>query len=571
MIDLESDSDRVYKLDEVSLIDNSIRVVKGVKVRRFLLSFWLFTALMWAQSYTASVRGTVTDSTKAAVPAATVVLTDTARNVQHSAQTDATGRYVLTALPPGMYKLTVEMTGFQPFHQPAFQLEVQQQATIDVELIVGGVSTAIEVVGTTPLLNTAAATLGQVIENKFIQTSPLVSRNPMALVMLTPGLVPTESEAGGADSVNFVANGTRNSTAEVVLDGAAISGIEQNSSITEVKYTPSVDVIEEFKVQTNYFSAEFGNTGGAIVNMVSKSGTNELHGVGYEFHRNAALNANDFFSNREGLSLPDFKRNVFGVTLGGPVVFPKLYNGKDRTFFFADYEGSRQESAATLLTTVPTPLQLTGDFSQTFRSNGAQYIIYNPYDTYEAADGSVLRRPFTGNVIPKSMQNPISLKFLKYYPAPTSDGNALTHANNFYKNGVNTSRGDKMDIKIDHNISEKQRFTTRYSSNWSESSPTNLFGNIAGNYTPGTERDQNFVFDYTRTQSPTTVYTTRVSFMRVKSIRDPLSTGFDSSSPDTLGYRIISSSWASGNFRASRPPVTRVWARADGRLFIAAS
>jgi hypothetical protein len=129
----------------------------------------------------------------------------------------------------------------------------------------------------------------------------------MALVMLTPGLVPTESEAGGTESVNFVANGTRNSTAAVVLDGAAISGIEQNSSITELKYTPSVDVIEEFKVQTNYFSAEFGNTGGAIVNMVSKSGTNELHGVGYEFHRNSALNANDFFSNREGQPLPDFK------------------------------------------------------------------------------------------------------------------------------------------------------------------------------------------------------------------------------------------------------------------------
>ena len=339
-------------------------------MRKLFLCFGVFTGLVWGQSYTASVRGTVTDSTKAAVPSASVVLTETSRNLKHTTSTDATGRYTLTALPPGTYVLSVEASGFRPFNQPAFQLEVQQQATLDVELVVSGLSTAIEVVGTAPLLNTAAATLGQVIENKFIQTAPLVSRNPMALVMLTPGLVPTESEAGGVDSVNFVANGTRNSTAEVVLDGAAISGIEQNSSITEVKYTPSVDVVEEFKIQTNYFSAEFGNTGGAIVNMVSKSGTNELHGVGYEFHRNSVLNANDFFNNREGLGLPEFKRNVFGVTLGGPVVLPKMYNGKNRTFFFADYEGKRQENATNLLTTVPTPLQLSVDFSQTFRSNG---------------------------------------------------------------------------------------------------------------------------------------------------------------------------------------------------------
>jgi len=508
-------------------------------MRRLLLSNCLFICFAWGQTYTASVRGTVTDATQAVIPSAAVSLTEVNRNLKHTTQSDATGRYVLTALPPGSYELTVESAGFRVHKQPIFQLDVQQQATIDVELQLGPTSAAVDVTGTAPLLNTAAATLGQVIENKFIQTAPLVSRNPVALVMLTPGLVPTESEAGGTESVNFVANGTRNSTAEVVLDGAAISGIEQNSSITDLKYTPSVDVIDEFKVQTNYFSAEFGNTGGAIVNMVSKSGTNEFHGVGYEFHRNAVLNANSFFSNREGVSQPDFKRNVFGATLGGPVLVPKLYNGRSHTFFFLDYEGHREDSATTLLTTVPTPLQLAGDFSKTFRANGNLYTIYNPYDTYTAADGSVLRRPFPGNVIPQSMQNPISLKFLKYFPGATSDGNSLTHANNFYKAGVNSNRTDQMDIKIDHTINEKQRFTSRYSSSWQQSNPANLLGNIAANIDPGTERDQNFVFDYTRTQSPTLVWTLRASMMRVKSIRDPISTGFDSSSPDTLGLSPI--------------------------------
>jgi len=487
----------------------------------------LSVSLAQAQTFTASIRGTVTDQSKAVITGATVVATEVGRELKHTAQTDATGRYVLASLPPGNYILTVEAAGFKTFTQTAFTLVVQQQATIDVEMSVGGVSTAIEVVGASPLLNTAAPTMGQVIENKFIQTAPLSDRSPLALVMLTPGLVPTETEAGGTASTNFVANGTRNSTAEVVLDGAAISGVEQNSSITELKYTPSVDTIEEFKVQTNYFSAEFGNTGGAIVNMVSKSGTNEFHGVAYEFYRGAGLNANSFFSNRQGLSIPDTSRNIFGVTMGGPVIIPGLYNGKSKTFFFADYEGQRADSATSMLTTVPTALQRAGDFSQTFRSNGKLYVIYNPYDTYETEDG-IMRRPFKGNVIPSSMQDPISLNILKYWPQPTSAGDPTTHANNYFAQGTNAGAGDKMDIKVDHNIGNKQRFTVRFSSNWENSDPFNPLGNIAANINPGTEHDTNVVIDYTRMQSPKTIFSTRLSVMRVSSIRDPISTGFDS-------------------------------------------
>jgi hypothetical protein len=497
-------------------------------MRRGLFLLSLFPVLAWTQTYTASVRGTVTDSTQAAVPAASVVLTEVDQNVKHSAKTDTAGRYGLNAVPPGHYRLEVEVTGFQKAVVPAFALEVQQQATIDVELKVGQTTTAIEVTASAPLLNTSSATMGQVIENKFLQTAPLADRNPMALVMLTPGLVPTEGEAGGTASVNFVANGTRNSTAEVVLDGSAISGIEQNSSITELKYTPSVDVLEEFKVQTNYFSAEFGNTGGSIVNMVSKSGTNELHGVGYEFHRNSALNAQDFFSNQEGLSIPDYKRSVFGFTMGGPVFVPGIYNGRNRTFFFLDYEGQRTQNATTMRTTVPTDLQRTGDFSQTFRANGNLYTVYNPYDTYTADDGSTLRRPFAGNAIPPSMQNPISQKILTYFPAATSDGDPVTHQNNFYKQGVNGDRADQMDLKIDHNISDKSRFTSRYSAQWGQNNPANLLGNIAANINNYTGHKQNFVFDYTRTQSATTVISARVSIMRVHVMNDPVSTGFDS-------------------------------------------
>ena len=280
---------------------------------------------------------------------------------------------------------------------PVFPLAVQQQAAINVELSVGEVTTTIEVQAAATLLNTTEATNGQVLEDHTLQTAPLLGRSPMSLVILTAGVVPTEADAGGTASVNFVANGTRYATAEVVLDGAAISGIEQNSSITDLKYSPSVDVIEEFKVQTNFFSAEFGNTGGSIVNMVSKSGTNELHGVGYEFMRNAKLNANSFFNNREGAPLPDFTRHTFGGTIGGPLYIPKLYNGKNRTFFFFDFEQQRANSPTSLQASVPTDLQKAGDFSETFRSNGKLYPIFNPFDTYQDEEGSTFRNPFPGN------------------------------------------------------------------------------------------------------------------------------------------------------------------------------
>lgn len=505
-------------------------------MRKALLLLLGLPIMVFAQSFTASVRGLVTDQTRAAIPGAAVTLTETDRNLTHRTTTDEAGRYVLTALPPGTYALTVELAGFRKYTQSGIKLEVQQQATLNAELSLGEVTETVEVQATAPLLNTTIATLGQVVENKFIQSIPLAGRNPMALVMTAPGLVPSNISAGGVSNVNFVANGTRNSTADVMLDGTVITGIEQNGGVTDVKYTPSVDVIQEFKIQTNFFSAEFGNTGGAVINMVSKSGTNQLHGALYEFHRNSALNSNSFFSNRQGRSIPDFKRNVYGGTVGGPVRIPGLYNGKDRTFFFFDFEGNRQESANTTTRTVPTGRQLQGDFSDTRLSNGQLVTIYNPFDTYTAPDGRILRRPFPGNVIPLSMQSPIARKMLSYYPKPTTEGAAFTRVNNYFNQGVNGSAGDKFDVKIDHNLTSKQRFTVRYSASWGSNNPANLTGNISDSSIPGTNRVQNFVFDHTHTYNPTTIFTGRLGVLRVKSDRDPVSKGFD---PVSLGLPAV--------------------------------
>ena len=485
-----------------------------------------------AQSYTASLRGVVTDVSQAAIPAAKVTVTNVERNVSQSVNTDEAGRYVVLSLLPGEYTVSVEASGFSRFEQRAFPLEVQQQATIDVQLTVGSVSTNIEVQAAAPLLNTTSATLGQVVENKFILSLPLAGRSPLALVQLAPGVTPSNLNPGGQSNTNFTANGTRNSTADVLLDGVSVANIEQNSGITNLEYQPSVDAVQEFKVQTNYFSAEFGNTGGSIINMITKSGTNEVHGDVYEFHRNSALNANNWFANRAGRAIPDFTRNVFGGTVGGPVRIPWLYNGKDRTFFFYDYEGTRQSSATTRTMTVPTAQERVGNFSDTRASSGQLITIYNPFDTYRTASGRTLRRAFAGNVVPVSLFDPVALNVLKYYPQPTSAGLPFTHANNLFAQGVGVSNADQMDIKLDHNLSEKQRFTARYSLNWGSSISPLLLGNLADNSTngDGSSRTQNFVFDFTRIQSPTTIFELRYGLLRQRANTNPKSLGFDQTS-----------------------------------------
>lgn len=489
--------------------------------------------LAFSQSYTASVRGVVTDSSRAAVPTARVVITNVDRKTQHETVTDSAGRYAITALPPGDYSLSAEAPGFTMYARGPFSLQVQQQATIDVELALGTLATAISVEASAPLLNATIATLGQVVENKFIHSLPLAGRQPLALVALAPGVTPSNLSPGGQSNTNFVANGTRNSTADVLLDGMSVTNVEQNSGITNLEYQPSVDVVQEFKVQTNFFSAEFGNTGGAIVNVVTKSGTNDLHGNIYEFHRNSALNANNWFSNRAGRAIPDFSRNVYGGTLGSPVWIPRLLNGKNKTFFFFDFEGSRQDNATTRNVTVPTLFEREGDFTETRASNGQQITIFNPFDTY-TADGRTLRRPFPGNIVPQSMFSPMAVKALATYPQPTSEGNPFTRTNNYFAQGVNSSKGNQLDIKIDHNISDKQRIMSRYSLNFGSSMPAVLWGSIADPFSNGnsSSRTQNFVFDYTRSHRAVTLITVRYGVLRQHAQTIPIADGFD---PTSLG------------------------------------
>lgn len=474
-----------------------------------LLARAVFAALLatgaWGQSFTAALRGTVTDDSGAVIPGANIVVTEAARNVPHATVTDKEGRYFLTALPPGAYSMTVEASGFKKYSLQAFDLVVQQQATIDVKLDVGDLTSVVSVESSAPLLNTTTASLGQVVDNKYILSLPNIGRNALTLTYMTPGVVGSAGRRGD-NTTNFVANGSRNSTSDILVDGVTVTTVEQNSGITDLKYTPSVDAVQEFKMQTNFFPAEYGQTGGAVINMVTKSGTNEFHGTGFYFLRHSDLNANDWFANRAGNARPNFRRDQFGGIIGGPVK-------KNKTFFFATYEQTGQKQPTSSTSTFPTLLQREGDFSQTFQSNGQLIQVFDPFDTFTNGAGQLERRPFANNRIPISRFDPVALKALSYFPAPNQVTNPITNANNWFGQGVNKSDSRQMDFKGDHNFSDKNRITGRYSHMRNAGTPANLFGDgnpaFTFNNGPSGTKTHSVVVDFTRTQSASSLWTLR--------------------------------------------------------------
>ncbi|MDZ4801083.1 MAG: carboxypeptidase regulatory-like domain-containing protein [Bryobacteraceae bacterium] len=477
----------------------------------------------FAQSFTASVRGTVTDESSASIGAAKIVVTDAERGTNFTTNTDETGRFAVTALPPGKYVLAVEAAGFKRFSSGNFSLSVQEQATINAKLSVGDVSTTVEVQGAAAMVNTTISNLGQVIENRYILQLPNLGRNSMSLAYLTPGVVGSGGRRGD-NNTNFSANGSRNSTSDVLVDGVTVTTVEQNSGITDLKFSPSVDTVQEFKMQTNFFSAEYGQTGGAVVNMVTRSGTNNFHGTGYYFMRDAALNSNDWFANRAGRAIPAFHRDQYGGVIGGPVI-------KNKTFFFFGYEYTKQESPTSANVSLPTALQRAGNFSQTFNASGQLMTIHNPFDTFTNAQGNVERRPLAGNIVPQSMMDPIALKAQSFLPTPNQPGAAFTNTANWFGQGVNTSDNQQMTIKGDHAFGSVGRLSGRYSRAPSKGTNPNLFG--AGNPTywtggPNRTLTQAMVLDYTHVLNSTSLFTFRYGKTHSDFSRLPLEgLGFD--------------------------------------------
>jgi hypothetical protein len=326
-----------------------------------------------------------------------------------------------------------------------------------------------------------------------------------------------------------VANGSRNSTSDVLIDGVTVTTVEQNSGITDLKFSPSVDVVQEFKMQTNFFSAEYGQTGGAVVNMVTKSGTNDFHGTGYYFLRHSDLNSNNWFSNRSGRARPYYRRDQLGGVVGGPVI-------RNKTFFLASWEYTKAKSPFSQTYTFPTLLQREGDFSQTFNSSGQLMQIYDPFDTFTNAAGNIERRPFAGNIIPKNRMDPVAQKALSYFPKPNQASTSITQTNNWFNEGINNSDGQQMNFKGDHNINDTTRISGRYSHSRGNGSPVNLFGEGDPSYTyndgPNKSTSHSIVSELTKTQSATLLWSFRYGLTYSTYARNP----FQEFDLTTLGF-----------------------------------
>ncbi|MGH9497696.1 MAG: TonB-dependent receptor domain-containing protein [Terriglobales bacterium] len=464
-------------------------------------------------SYQAQIRGVVSDPSGAVMPDATVTITEVGTNESQTAKTDRSGEYILRALRPSTYVVKAQASGFQTVEQKGVVLAVGQETTLNFTLRPAGTSTEVQVTETAPLLDTESSGLGTDITSRYVKEIPLLNRNFFGLVFLNAG-VSEVAGSGVADNypagTNFVANGQRNATAEIRMDGALISAPEQGEGgNSNVYYEPSVEAVQEFKVQSNAFSAEFGSNGGTVVNMALKSGTNGYHGSAWWFGQRDVLDANDFFSDQAGLPKPTHSRDQYGASLGGPI-------RKNRTFFFVDIERVLEASPVPIVATVPTKAERTGDFSQALitdpdTGNVVPNLIFNPH----VVDANGVRPAFAGNIIPKQYQDPIGASILALYPMPNLPGDP-DGTNNFRANTTSSTKTLQFDAKIDEQINNSQHLAGRFSHlHQSNTVPTILGDGEFNDGLNGTTSVENASVQHDWTIRPTLLLSSRFSIDHV--------------------------------------------------------
>ncbi|MFB3825987.1 MAG: TonB-dependent receptor domain-containing protein [Bryobacteraceae bacterium] len=400
-----------------------------------------------ALAQTAQITGRITDASAAIIPGASLTVRNVATGLERKISSNNEGYYTAPLLPPGEYSISVEHQGFRPVVRSGVVLEVDQRAEINFVLEVGQVAERIEVRATALQLNTQEASQGQVIENQRIVDLPLNGRNYDELTLLSAGTV---QPLGGSRFEGFSSGGMRNTQNNFILDGvdnnpAELAGAQRRSEMVQ----PSIDGIQEFKVQTNAYAAEYGRAMGSVVNVTTKSGTNDLHGTAFEFLRNEKLDAKNFFDPADKPK-PPFKRNQYGFSVGGPVYIPKILNGRNRLFFFGDFEGTRIRVSNTTTSTIPTARMKSGDF-------GELLTLRRPPVTLTDPDNNSL--PFPGNTIPAARFDPVAKTLIDLYPAPQT---ADLAANYVYQSPAPTN-WRKFDVRTDVNLGAKDNFFWRLS------------------------------------------------------------------------------------------------------------
>jgi Carboxypeptidase regulatory-like domain len=489
------------------------------------------------QTFYGSIVGTVTDSSGAAVQNAAVTLTNTGTDERRTAKTGADGIYRFVNLVPGNYKVDIEAPGFRHYTRDSIPVNVEAAVRNDVTMQLGDVTQSVEVSAAAPLLQTENASLSQVVNGAEIQGLPLNGRNVLNLVELVPGVVPQGLADGSPTGKNVFAagnyqigGGTANQSASF-FDGAPMNITYGNI----IALNPTQDAVEEFRVQTNNNTAEYGRYTGGVINLTSKSGTNDFHGSVYEFLRNKALNATSFFANSSGSGKAAFVQNQFGGNFGGPIK-------KNKMFFFGSYEGYRARAGVLFTETVPTPAELKGDFSGYLSASGTQVPIYNPFSTTCPNPSNLstcTRTAFPGNIIPASLLNPVSTNIIGFpeYALPNTAGQQYTNNFNFASNVATGGNNDQVNGRFDDSVSDKQRILARFTRLDSKNQPVNVYGNgfLNGDpYSPEFYVTTQAVLADTYVISPTKVLDVRGSFTRWYYTRIPGTLGTNEST--ALGF-----------------------------------
>ena len=455
---------------------------------------------LWAQISTGTLVGVVEDPTGAVIPNSEIIvkLTDTGETRQ--ARTNGSGEFNMPFLHTGQYSITAAAGGFKTKSLTGITLAVDQTINLKITLEVGAATDRVEVTGVAPLVDSATSSLGQVIANKQITDLPLNGRNPFALGLLSGNTTPM---FGMGSNLPFIAGGGRFSANEVTLDGVDNNTVSNAGSIGRngIAVVPSVDAVQEFKVKTSSFSAEFGHAAGAVVNATIKNGTNQYHGTAFEFLRNNDLDANNFFTNAAGLKRAPFHQNQFGGAAGGPII-------RNRTFFFADYQGTRQTQAiGSSITDVPPAALRTGDFSS------VRTAIFDPGTRHVGPTGLVIATPFVGNSIPTSRLNQTSTAIVGLVPNPDF-GAAGALARNFFYQPKSFSNTDQGDVRIDQTVSARNNLYGRFSVSENSRPAVGSFPGFIGGGTSSIDNAAQAVLSDIYIFSPTLVNEFRFGYVR---------------------------------------------------------
>jgi hypothetical protein len=534
-------------------------------MKKFFSTMFLAGALMapsslLAQVSSSTVSGSVVDTTGAVIPDAKVVATNNATNVKTVSVTDSSGQYTLPFLPPGSYTVEVDAPQFKHYRQSQLNLSAGDHPNIDVHLELGGADEVIQVTADAPLLGTADASNGQVVTTKQVESLPLNGRTPMVLTQYTAGVVSTTTpgavHAYDNSAVSaFSIGGLPNKTSEILMDGAP-----DNASDNAAAYSPPVDAVAEVRIHTFESDAAYGHTGGGVANQITKSGTNRLHGSAWEFNQINNLAANNYFNKRSGTQLSSYQYNQYGGTVGGPVFIPKVFDGRDKLFFFFGYEAIRNSAPGQVTTSVPTAAELKGDFSQTLaagcpggfannpataaaicRPSGTQKAnyadpaqLYNPY-TATLSGTTVSRSPYLNNQVTTTF-SPVSTALAAYFPAANVAGNA-DGSNNYSGLVPGRDRYNNEFFRVDYNLSQNNKMFATVRHNERDNFANQTFG--ANDIAIGdvlTRTNWGGTLGDVYTINPTLIGETRVNYTRYVQNQTSPAQGFAATSVGLPSY-----------------------------------